>query len=156
MRVNDRICTITGYTEKELLGKSARVLYPSDEDFEFVGREKYNEIRRLGTGTVETCWLRKDGTIIDILLSSTPLDPSDHTKGVTFTALDITERKRAEAALREKTEELEQFFLTTLDLFCIANTDGYFLRAEPGMDKDARVYPCRTGGSPVSRFCPSR
>ncbi len=37
-----------------------------------------------------------------MLLSSTPLDPSDLTVGVTFTALDITERKAAERALRQE------------------------------------------------------
>ena len=34
-----------------------------------------------------------------MLLSSTPLDRSDLSKGVTFTAMDITERKRAEGVL---------------------------------------------------------
>lgn len=35
---------------------------------------------------------------------------------------------RAEASLHQKTEELDQFFNVSLDLLCIANTDGYFLR----------------------------
>jgi diguanylate cyclase (GGDEF)-like protein/PAS domain S-box-containing protein len=41
---------------------------------------------------------------------------------------EIVKRKQAEQLLREKTEELNRFFTTSLDLFCIANTDGYFLR----------------------------
>ena len=99
-KVNSRLCTITGYDEEELIGRSSRILYPSDEDFEIVGREKYAQIRDHGTGTVETHWQRKDGTIIDVLLSSTPVDLKDRSKGVTFTALDITERKRAEDYLK--------------------------------------------------------
>jgi PAS domain S-box-containing protein len=95
-RVNSRLCEMTGYDEGELVGQSSRFLYPTIEDFEFVGREKYAQIRDHGTGTVETCWRRKDGTIIEVLLSSTPVDMRDHSKGVTFTALDITERKLAE------------------------------------------------------------
>ena len=35
-----------------------------------------------------------------MLLSSTPIDPLDLSHGVTFTALDITVRKRAEDMLR--------------------------------------------------------
>jgi PAS domain S-box-containing protein len=40
-------------------------------------------------------------------------------------------RKSTEMSLRQKTEELGQFFSVTLDLLCIANTDGYFLRLNP-------------------------
>ena len=40
-------------------------------------------------------------------------------------------KKRAEASLRLKTDELDKFFDVTLDLLCIANTDGYFLRLNP-------------------------
>ncbi len=43
-------------------------------------------------------------------------------------ASDITERKRIENALKEKTEELDRFFSVALDLLCIADTDGYFHR----------------------------
>ncbi|MFH0726442.1 MAG: PAS domain S-box protein [Pseudomonadota bacterium] len=43
----------------------------------------------------------------------------------------IGERKRAEEALREKTEELDRFFTTALDLFCVADTDGCFRRLNP-------------------------
>ncbi len=41
---------------------------------------------------------------------------------------DISDRKQAEALLKEKTEEFENFFTMALDLFCIADTDGYFRR----------------------------
>ena len=63
-------------------------------------------IRKQGAGTVETRWIRKDGVIRDILLSSTPLDPSDISGGVMFTALDITDRKNAEAELHTAYEQL--------------------------------------------------
>ncbi|MFW5657780.1 MAG: PAS domain S-box protein [Bacteroidota bacterium] len=99
MEANPRLCEITGYGAGELIGKSARMLYPSAKDYEYVGREKYQQIKSYGTGTVETRWKRKDGDIIDVLLSSTPIDTKDLSKGVTFTALDITERKQAEQAL---------------------------------------------------------
>jgi len=36
-------------------------------------------------------------------------------------------RRSAEESLRQKSEELDQFFNVSLDLLCIANTDGYFL-----------------------------
>lgn len=97
--VNDTLCGISGYAREQLVGRSARLVYPSAEEYERVGREKYRQIKETGTGTVETTWRRPDGQLIEVLLSSTPLDPDDLAKGVTFTALDITERKRAVEAL---------------------------------------------------------
>ncbi|MGB5992350.1 MAG: PAS domain S-box protein [Desulfobacterales bacterium] len=109
-KANERLCKITGYTREELLGKSARILYGTDKDFDYVGREKYAQIRERNTGTVETRWLRKDGTMIDVLLSSAPIDPKDLSIGVTFTALDITSRKEAEEDLRESEEQYRSLF----------------------------------------------
>jgi len=100
--VNKRLCEMTGFEETELIGQSARILYPGDEDFEYVGREKYAQIKDHGTGTVETRWQKKDGTIIDVLLSSTPLDLTNWSKGVTFTALDISAQKRMQQAIEKR------------------------------------------------------
>lgn len=107
-QANERLCQILGYSEEELLGQSARIVYPTEEDFEFVGREKYIQISERGTGSVETRFQRKNGEIIDVLLSSTPLDSEDLSSGVTFTALDITDRRNAEEALRKAHDELEK------------------------------------------------
>lgn len=98
-QANDRLCEMVGYTRRKLIGKSIRMLYPTDADYEYVGQEKYTQISDRGMGAVETQWRHKDGTIMDILLSSVPIDPTDLSRGVTFTALDITERKHAEKTL---------------------------------------------------------
>ncbi|GAB6193002.1 hypothetical protein JCM39068_27510 [Desulfocastanea catecholica] len=99
--VNERMCQMTGYAQEELVGKNARMLYPDDKEYEYVGAEKYRQISADKTGIVETRWQRKDGKIIEILLCSSPINPSDLVSGIIFTALDISERKRAEVE-REK------------------------------------------------------
>jgi len=98
--VSERLTQMLGFSAEELLGKSARIYYESDEEFERVGRVKYGAIREKGIGEVETRWKRKDGRVIDVLLRSSPIDPEDLTRGVTYTALDITARKEAEKTLR--------------------------------------------------------
>ncbi len=128
IKVNNRLCEMTGYTEKDLIGKNSRMLYPGDEDFEFVGREKYAQIADHGTGTVETRWKKKDGTIIDVLLSSTPVDLKDHSKGVTFTALDITERKQAENDLENEQRFLAAVFDNIEESIVICDENGALLR----------------------------
>ncbi len=96
---NKHVCEMSGYSSEELVGKSSRILYPTQEEYDYVGKVKYGLISESGTGTVETRWKRKDGSIINILLSSAPIDNSDLSNCVTFTSLDITERKKAEEAL---------------------------------------------------------
>ncbi|WP_319506688.1 PAS domain S-box protein [uncultured Methanolobus sp.] len=131
--VNSLVCEMTGYTEEELIGSASRILYPTQEEFEFVGKEKYHQINKKGTGTVETRWKKKDGTIINVLLSSTPIDTSDKSKGVTFTALDITERNQAEISLRESEEKFREqaeknraIINTIPDMLFVVDKDGYY------------------------------
>ncbi len=109
-QANDRLCEILGYSQEALLGKSSRMLYLTDEDYKHVGSEKYAQIYERGTGIVETHLQRKDGKVIDVLLSSAPIDPNDLSMGVTFTVLDITSRKKTEAALQESEERYRSLF----------------------------------------------
>ncbi len=44
LAVNDRVCDMVGYSREEMIGQSARMLYPSDAQFEYVGTEKYRQI----------------------------------------------------------------------------------------------------------------
>ena len=103
--VNDEVTNITGYSVEELKGRSVRMLYASDAEFERVGRV-YESIGTAGVGSVITCWRRPDGKDINIWLSLSPLDPADLASGVVFAAMDITDRKRAEEKLEQRTEEL--------------------------------------------------
>jgi two-component system, cell cycle sensor histidine kinase and response regulator CckA len=41
---------------------------------------------------------------------------------------DITRRKQADLELKERTEEIERYFSTALDLFCITDSNGNFKR----------------------------
>src|SRR5665647_1270134 len=104
---NERLCEMTGYSREELLGKSALMLYPTAEEYERVGGIKYGMITEHGTGYVETRWQRKDSSVVDIFLSSSPIVPGDLSGEITFTALDITDRKRVEEALKRAYDSLE-------------------------------------------------
>ncbi|MHA1967894.1 MAG: response regulator [Candidatus Hodarchaeales archaeon] len=99
--VSDTFCKLLGYSREELIGRNPVFLYPTIEEYERVGQEKYVAIDKYGTGSIDTRLKCKDGTILDVDLRSTPIDPNDRSVGVTFTALDISERKRLEKKLRD-------------------------------------------------------
>ncbi len=117
LRVNPMMCQITGYSEAELLGQSARLLYPDDATFDRIGAALYGNILRDGFGMVETRMRRKDGAPIDVLVSISFLDPAAPTKGIAATLIDITERKLAE-------ERYRTIIQTTVDGFWILTPDG--------------------------------
>jgi len=92
--VNDTICHICGYSKEEMIGKNSRIFYVNDEAYQKAGAKFYGEIDTYGVSSIETQLVRKNGNIIDVLLSISPLDPTDHSLGFTFTVMDITEEKR--------------------------------------------------------------
>lgn len=137
--VNLRVCEMTGYTREELVGKNARILYPSQEDYEFVGKNKYDQIREKGTGEVETRWKKKDGTIIHVILASTPIDLKDHSKGVVFTALNITERKQAEETLFKRESEIRALLDGIPESAFLIDTDGIVIAANATVARRLKV-----------------
>ena len=133
--VNLHMSKITGYSREELVGQSSEMLYQTQGEFLRVGEEKYGQIQEKGTGTVEAQWRRKDGRVIDILLSSTPLNPEDLSVGVTFIALDITEHKRDEEALRASEEKYRGLVETSSDWVWELDAGGNFSYASPQVER---------------------
>ena len=100
--VNDKACRDLGYTRDELLSLSVRDIDPGVNE-SFVPRIE-RELELSGFATFESLHRRKDGSTfpVEINLRRVQLD---RTYGVSVVR-DITERKRAEEALRQKEEEL--------------------------------------------------
>jgi len=101
LEVNDEICRILGYERSELLQKKwSEITHPDDlaADSEQFNRVMTGEIDGY---TIDKRWVRKDGQIIDSIMSAKCARRSDGAVDY-FVGLvqDTTERKRAEAALR--------------------------------------------------------
>jgi PAS domain S-box-containing protein len=107
---NDHLTEMTGYSLEELRGMPARKLYPSEEEYLRVGREKHAEVRLKGVGSVETVMRRKDGTTFNTKLSSAMFEGGDFNQGLVFTALDITRQKQAEADLQASYERIKTLY----------------------------------------------
>lgn len=55
--------------------------------------------------------------------------------GVMCVIRDISELKEVEQELKEKQAELDRYFTLSLDMMCIANTEGYFVRLNPEWER---------------------
>jgi PAS domain S-box-containing protein len=88
-----------GYAAEEAIGKSITIIIPSDRQ-----KEEADVLRRIRRGEriehFETMRRRKDGSLVEISLSVSPLkNRRGEIIGASKTARDITERKRLHAAL---------------------------------------------------------
>ncbi|MCK9297010.1 MAG: PAS domain S-box protein [Desulfobulbaceae bacterium] len=99
---------IFGYKAEEVIGKPLSLLVPpghGDEIADILARIK----RREQIENFETERRRKDGTIIPVSLKFSAIrDASGKIIGASKIARDISERKRAEETIRQRTEELKK------------------------------------------------
>jgi PAS domain S-box-containing protein len=97
-----------GYKAEEVIGKSVTILFPPDrqhEEPEILARIRRGE----RVDHYETVRRRKDGTLVDISLTVSPVkDDQGRIIGASKIARDITERKRTEAKLRDYERQLEE------------------------------------------------
>ncbi|MEO5859588.1 MAG: PAS domain S-box protein, partial [Pyrinomonadaceae bacterium] len=92
---------IFGYTSDEMIGQPITRLFPPDrlsEEDDILAKLRQGK----PTGHFETKRLRKDGTLIDLSITVSPIkDASGNVIGASKVARDITERNLAQTALRE-------------------------------------------------------
>ena len=98
---------IFGYTASEMIGVSIMRLIPADrqqEEDQILAKIQRGE----GINHFETLRQAKDGRLIDVSITSSPIrDAQGRVFGVSKVARDITKRKQAEAVLRRQAEELQ-------------------------------------------------
>ena len=97
-----------GYAADEIVGRNISVLMQSKRPDELPAI-----LQRVAKGEriqhYETERLRKDGTVVDVSVSISPIRERDGAiVGISTVTIDITDRKRAEADLRDLDERLHQ------------------------------------------------
>ncbi len=138
LHANEQAQGLFGYSRTELVGMTIEMLIPEQFRASHVEqRHAYNlqpRVRPVGTG-LELYARRKDGSEfpVDIMLS--PLDTGDGWR-VIAVVRDISDRKRAEQALRESHAMLEQICDSSPDaILLLTRPEGRIIRANAQAEK---------------------
>ena len=109
MKVNRRLCEILGYGEQELIGRPVKeISHPEDRNLTDSQRMRVRSGEKHSV-RFEKRYIRKSGAIVWVDLSvALACDASGVPQYEIALFNDITERKKAEAALREAHEELKR------------------------------------------------
>lgn len=137
-----------GYVTAEVVGKSSRILYANEDDYHETGKDVFDVDKPVKGKLLELHFRRKNGEIfIGELYALKRLDRMGRVTGNISIFRDISERKKAEADLRES--ELRRYQLQ-LELVYAAEIQAKLLpRCNPeipGFDVAARCLPAKQVG----------
>ncbi len=144
-RLNPVAEQLTGWPLTEAAGK------PLTEVFRIVNAQTRapapNPIAKvLASGLVtglanHTALIARDGTVRQIADSAAPIRDADgRLRGVVLIFHDVTAEYHIREVLQKQTDELEGFFYISLDLLCIADLEGNFIKVNKAWE-DILGYP---------------
>jgi PAS domain S-box-containing protein len=139
---------IFGYESEEAEGQSVRILYADEEGFQRTGREVFDLGQAVGAKILEVDFRRKNGEVfLGELYAMKRLDSKGIPIGNIGIIRDISERKRAEDALRES--EMRRYQLQA-ELVYAAEIQAKLLPRStpqiPGFEIAARCLPAKQVG----------
>ncbi len=107
--VNDQLLSMLGYSREEMIGKNSKLFYESIAEYEKIGK-LYEELQSKEIAADEAKVVRKTGDIIEVNITLSPIDKNDLAKGLIFSVLDITEKKKNERIIIEERTRYKNLF----------------------------------------------
>ncbi|TAL32334.1 MAG: PAS domain-containing sensor histidine kinase [Spirochaetes bacterium] len=106
--VNDGVKSVFGWTSEELIGKSTRLLYRSEQDYIRIAGLIYSILETHPSVSIDFPCVRKDGTFIECMVRAARIGTQLKERQVVITYENITDRKRAERELEHSQRQLRK------------------------------------------------
>ncbi len=130
--VNQAYCDMVGYSRNELLSMN---LMDLDKQYDF---DSDSGVHNSGDGNghrrLETRHHKKDGSIIDIEVSTVRIKPEDTALSASFIR-DITVKKRTEEALRDSEKRHRQVIENAVEMIFTTDIKGNYVYANPAVQR---------------------
>jgi PAS domain S-box-containing protein len=128
--VNRRAIELFGYSREEFLSMNVRDMLPPGQ----IARSEQEFAKLTESGAYEKFTgqvRRKDGTYIDVEVSSSAIVEQGRVVGSRDIIRDITDRRKAEARISESEKKYRTLFESSNDGIFILDLDGNFIDANP-------------------------
>ncbi len=132
--INPGFTSVLGYTLDDLAGKPTALFYENREEYEKQGRFRFN-LTATGNDLPYLChYRRKDGAVFPgETLGTVIRNAGGSVLGYIAVIRDITDRKRAEEALRDAAMQWQSTFDATSDAICLLDADQKIVKCNKAM-----------------------
>ncbi|MDB5872438.1 MAG: domain S-box protein [Ramlibacter sp.] len=103
--VNDKFAQMLGYPRQVLIGQPSSYIHPDEAAWQRFGEQSRAALVETGSYVCERQLKRRNGELFWVEMGGSCLRSHDPDSGVIWTFLDITERKKSEAEIREALEQ---------------------------------------------------
>jgi PAS domain S-box-containing protein len=123
--VNRPFAEMLGFDENQLIGKDIRMIFKNHEEYEQALRDlQVPRDSPIGAPKADCDLLGRDKTLVPCEVRVQPIDPRDLSKGGTFVATDISERKKLADALKESEAKYREMMQNTQSIILRIDTQG--------------------------------
>ncbi len=126
MDVNPCFEELSGMKAAELIGRRMLDIYPDLKSSTLIEQQRI--VVKTGKPVAIEHAIGKNKHLLVSILQLTK-------RQIALVILDLSKQKEIENELRQKSEELDQYFQFNMDLFCITDTHGVFVKINPAWEK---------------------
>lgn len=136
LNINPYFTKTFGYTLKEIIGRNIDegMIYPENKIDEGERLTKKG-LTFTGISEYETVRKKKDGTLIYVVISASPVIIDGQSKGTIVLYRDITERKKVEEALQKSQQEFASLFMNSPEALIYVDEKSIILNINPRFTK---------------------
>jgi len=147
--LNRAAIELGGHSEEEALQMNIIDILPRDQLSGFYERFSMRAAGGSGIVLYEVDFINKSGERISVEVSSSMIAEDGKPAGLLLACRDITERKRAEDALRESEEKFRSIVEQSSDGIVLADEQGTIIEWNPGQERITGLSRAEVLGRPV-------
>jgi hemerythrin-like metal-binding protein/PAS domain S-box-containing protein len=153
---NRRFEELFGYGPNELIGESSERFYASRQTFDAIGKDAYRAGTKRRNFSTELVLKHKDGSLFHGALNGCVIDPAQPDEGSIWIYADITERKRAEDALRKSEALFQSVSQSANDAIITGDSSGKIVKWNRGAECIFGYLESEVIGQPLTLLMPPR